>query len=131
MAILVATAVAARGLDIKNVRHVINYDLPKEIDEYIHRIGRTGRVGNKGKATSFFDPRYDEKLQGDLVRILTQAGQEVPDWLASGAGESNYDGPSDFGGQDIRNVSSILLKMKVKLGTVNYLMIYTWQEKSI
>ncbi|XP_008211801.1 ATP-dependent RNA helicase vasa isoform X2 [Nasonia vitripennis] len=103
MAILVATAVAARGLDIKNVRHVINYDLPKEIDEYIHRIGRTGRVGNKGKATSFFDPRYDEKLQGDLVRVLTQAGQEVPDWLASGAGESNYDGPSDFGGQDIRN----------------------------
>lgn len=47
---MVATAVAARGLDIPNVKHVINYDLPAEIDEYVHRIGRTGRVGNIGKA---------------------------------------------------------------------------------
>ena len=47
--ILVATAVAARGLDIPNVKHVINYDLPSDIDEYVHRIGRTGRVGNVGK----------------------------------------------------------------------------------
>lgn len=43
--ILIATSVAARGLDIKNVRHVINYDLPKGVDDYVHRIGRTGRVG--------------------------------------------------------------------------------------
>ena len=43
--IMVATGVAARGLDIKDVKHVINYDLPKSIDEYVHRIGRTGRVG--------------------------------------------------------------------------------------
>merc|ERR1712080_770110 len=56
MAILVATAVAARGLDIKGVAHVVNYDLPKTIDESVHRIGRPGRVGNTGKATSFFDP---------------------------------------------------------------------------
>ena len=53
MSILVATAVAARGLDIPNVVHVINYDLPNTIEEYVHRIGRTGRVGNAGKATSF------------------------------------------------------------------------------
>ena len=38
------------------VAHVVNYDMPKDIDEYVHRIGRTGRVGNLGKATSFFDP---------------------------------------------------------------------------
>ena len=53
--ILVATAVAARGLDISNVRHVINFDLPSEVDEYVHRIGRTGRAGNTGWATSFFN----------------------------------------------------------------------------
>lgn len=56
MKVLIATSVAARGLDIKNVRHVINYDMPKDIDEYVHRIGRTGRLGNEGKATSFYDP---------------------------------------------------------------------------
>jgi ATP-dependent RNA helicase DDX3X len=52
--IIVATAVAARGLDIPNVKHVINFDLPSDIEEYVHRIGRTGRMGNLGLATSFF-----------------------------------------------------------------------------
>ena len=50
--ILIATSVAARGLDIPNVRHVINFDLPGDIDEYVHRIGRTGRVGNEGNFIS-------------------------------------------------------------------------------
>lgn len=45
--------VAARGLDISNVKHVINFDLPSDIEEYVHRIGRTGRVGNLGKALLF------------------------------------------------------------------------------
>ena len=47
--ILVATAVAARGLDIPHVKHVINFDLPSDIEEYVHRIGRTGRMGNLGE----------------------------------------------------------------------------------
>ena len=55
MQILVATNVAARGLDIKGVEQVVNFDLPNQIDDYVHRIGRTGRVGNIGKAASFFD----------------------------------------------------------------------------
>jgi ATP-dependent RNA helicase DDX3X len=53
--ILIATDVAARGLDVKNVMHVVNYDLPDDVDEYVHRIGRTGRVGNRGLATSFYN----------------------------------------------------------------------------
>lgn len=47
---LVVVQVAARGLDISNVKHVINFDLPSDIEEYVHRIGRTGRVGNLGKS---------------------------------------------------------------------------------
>ncbi|XP_049786610.1 ATP-dependent RNA helicase vasa isoform X6 [Schistocerca cancellata] len=104
MGILVATAVAARGLDIKNVAHVINYDLPKSIDEYVHRIGRTGRVGNRGRATSFYDPDVDAPLARDLVKILQQANQNVPSFLESDAkgGVSAYKG-GQFGGSDFRN----------------------------
>ncbi|CAJ0934481.1 unnamed protein product, partial [Ranitomeya imitator] len=81
--VIVATSVAARGLDIENVLHVINFDIPSDIDEYVHRIGRTGRCGNTGKATSFFDSRGDDEKQvgRDLVNVLTQAEQEVPKWL--------------------------------------------------
>ncbi|KHJ90088.1 helicase protein, partial [Oesophagostomum dentatum] len=60
--VLVATAVAARGLDIPNVRHVVNYDLPGDIDEYVRRIGRTGRCGNTGRATSFFTEKVSAQV---------------------------------------------------------------------
>lgn len=59
-------------LDIKNVCHVINCDLPNTIEEYVHRIGRTGRVGNCGKSTSFYDPNTDRPLAKNLVKILQQ-----------------------------------------------------------
>nr|CAD7412120.1 unnamed protein product [Timema poppensis] len=101
--VLVATAVAARGLDIKNVAHVVNFDLPKSIDEYVHRIGRTGRVGNRGKATSFYNQEQDSPLARDLVKILKQAGQEIPDFLesdSSGGGGGQY--TRGFGGRDVR-----------------------------
>lgn len=90
--ILVATAVAARGLDIPNVTHVVNYDLPGDIDDYVHRIGRTGRAGNTGHATAFFN-RGNKNIVKELIELLREANQEVPDWLGTVAYES-----SGFGG---------------------------------
>lgn len=85
--IIVCTSVAARGLDIEKVNHVINYDLPQTIDDYVHRIGRTGRCGNLGKAISYYDEssQNDPKLARPLVKILTESQQEVPQWLSDAA----------------------------------------------
>ncbi|KAK2760494.1 hypothetical protein FQN53_007874 [Emmonsiellopsis sp. PD_33] len=85
--IMVATGVSARGLDIKNVMHVINYDMPSidhgGIDEYIHRIGRTARIGNEGLATSFYNHDKNNDIAPLLVKILLECKQEVPDFLES------------------------------------------------
>lgn len=111
--------VAARGLDISNVKHVINFDLPSDIEEYVHRIGRTGRVGNLGKtwnniisrkrmriteewesvllgfihiiglATSFFNDK-NGNITKDLLDILGEAKQEIPSWLESLAYEHQH-----------------------------------------
>uniref|UniRef100_A0A8C9GHV6 RNA helicase n=1 Tax=Piliocolobus tephrosceles TaxID=591936 RepID=A0A8C9GHV6_9PRIM len=113
--ILVATAVAARGLDISNVKHVINFDLPSDIEEYVHRIGRTGRVGNLGLATSFFNER-NINITKDLLDLLVEAKQEVPSWLENMAYEHHYKGSSrgrskssrfsgGFGARDYRQSS--------------------------
>ena len=59
----------------RGVQQVVNYDLPKSIDEYVHRIGRTGRLGNTGFATSFFDVKVDTGLAGPLVGVLTDSQQ--------------------------------------------------------
>jgi len=97
--ILVATAVAARGLDIPNVAHVINYDMPDDVDEYVHRIGRTGRVGNLGKATSFVDTEGDGDVMPKLVDMLTKVGVEVPEFLGEGGagGDAGGDDDEDWG----------------------------------
>ncbi|CAO3593230.1 unnamed protein product [Absidia cylindrospora] len=89
--IMVATAVAARGLDIPNVTHVISYDLPTDIDDYVHRIGRTGRAGNTGLATAFFN-RNNKNIARDLLDILKEAKQPVPPWLESIVREAGYGG---------------------------------------
>ncbi|XP_048005350.1 ATP-dependent RNA helicase bel isoform X2 [Leguminivora glycinivorella] len=89
--ILVATAVAARGLDIPHVRHVINFDLPSDVEEYVHRIGRTGRMGNLGVATSFFNDS-NRGLARDLVELLVEAKQDVPNWLTSTAADGRLGG---------------------------------------
>ncbi|XP_060922841.1 probable ATP-dependent RNA helicase DDX4 [Limanda limanda] len=95
--VLVATSVAARGLDIPDVQHVVNYDLPSNVDEYVHRIGRTGRCGNTGKAVAFFDPGVDGQLARSLVTILSKAQQVVPPWLEEHA--FNAPGSNDFSSQ--------------------------------
>mmetsp|Transcript_27371 Transcript_27371/g.57439 ORF Transcript_27371/g.57439 Transcript_27371/m.57439 type:complete len:547 (+) Transcript_27371:130-1770(+) len=79
--ILVATDVAARGLDIKGVTHVVNFDMARDCDSYIHRIGRTGRAGEVGEAITFWNPDYDKPCSPALVKIARDAGQEVPAFL--------------------------------------------------
>ncbi|CAG8457528.1 17001_t:CDS:10 [Dentiscutata heterogama] len=80
--IMVATDVAARGLDIKAVKTVVNYDIARDIDSHVHRIGRTGRAGEKGTAYTLITQKED-KFAGDLVRNLEASGQQVPDALMS------------------------------------------------
>jgi superfamily II DNA/RNA helicase len=75
---LVATDVAARGIDIDNITHVINYDIPLEKESYVHRTGRTGRAGNNGKAITFITP-YENRF---LEEIEEYIGFEIPKELA-------------------------------------------------
>ncbi|KIK66137.1 hypothetical protein GYMLUDRAFT_218998 [Collybiopsis luxurians FD-317 M1] len=78
--LLVATDVAARGLDIPNVGTVINYTFPLTIEDYIHRIGRTGRGGKSGKSITFFTGENQERgLAGELSRVLNDGGFSCPE----------------------------------------------------
>ncbi|KAG5592488.1 hypothetical protein H5410_043002 [Solanum commersonii] len=75
--LLIATDVAARGLDIPDVEVVINYSFPLTTEDYVHRIGRTGRAGKKGVAHTFFT-KDNKGLSGELINVLREAGQTVP-----------------------------------------------------
>ncbi|KAB1222423.1 DEAD-box ATP-dependent RNA helicase 37 [Morella rubra] len=110
--ILVATDVAARGLDIPHVAHVVNFDLPNDIDDYVHRIGRTGRAGKTGLATAFFNEN-NSSLARPLAELMQEANQEVPAWLSRYASRASYGGGRNrrsgggrFGGRDFRRDSS-------------------------
>jgi ATP-dependent RNA helicase DDX23/PRP28 len=78
--ILVATDVAGRGLDIPDIKHVINYDMPRTIEDYTHRIGRTGRAGKSGLSTSFLMP-YDAEIVPELKKFFEASKQFIPDEL--------------------------------------------------
>ncbi|XP_055911440.1 probable ATP-dependent RNA helicase DDX46 [Eupeodes corollae] len=78
--LLIATSVAARGLDVKDLILVINYDCPNHYEDYVHRCGRTGRAGNKGKAWTFLTPEQG-RYAGDIIRALELSETPVPEDL--------------------------------------------------
>ncbi|XP_028765063.1 DEAD-box ATP-dependent RNA helicase 20 [Neltuma alba] len=96
--IMTATDVAARGLDVKDIKCVINYDFPSSLEDYVHRIGRTGRAGAKGTAFTFFT-HANVKFARDLIKILQDAGQIVSPALSSlarSAGSGQFGSGGNF-----------------------------------
>ncbi|PVU90943.1 hypothetical protein BB559_003479 [Furculomyces boomerangus] len=81
--VLVATDVASKGLDFPNIQHVINFDMPKDIEDYVHRIGRTGRSGKTGLATTFINMNSSDQVLLDLKHLLIEGKQNVPKFLSS------------------------------------------------
>ena len=79
--VLVATDVASKGLDFASIQHVINFDMPKEIEDYVHRIGRTGRSGKTGLATTFVNSSTSETVLSDLKLLLVEAKQKIPPFM--------------------------------------------------
>ncbi|KAJ6813046.1 DEAD-box ATP-dependent RNA helicase 35-like [Iris pallida] len=101
--VLVATDVASKGLDFPDIQHVINYDMPAEIENYVHRIGRTGRCGKTGIATTFINKNQSETTLLDLKHLLQEAKQRIPPVL----GELNDPMMEDDGGDAITNASGV------------------------
>ncbi|KAL8986863.1 MAG: hypothetical protein Q9177_003878 [Variospora cf. flavescens] len=109
--ILIATSVAARGLDVKQLKLVVNYDAPNHLEDYVHRAGRTGRAGNTGTAVTFITSEQD-RYSVDISKALRQSGQEIPEdlqKLAEGfvekvrSGKEKVSG-SGFGGKGLERL---------------------------
>ncbi|KAG8850158.1 DEAD-box ATP-dependent RNA helicase 35, partial [Serendipita sp. 405] len=81
--VMVASGVASKGLDFNEIQHVIIFTMPKEIEDYVHQIGRTGRSGKTGIATTFVNMNTPEQTLLDLKYLLMEAGQKVPAFLQS------------------------------------------------
>ncbi|KAJ5938554.1 hypothetical protein N7466_001688 [Penicillium verhagenii] len=96
--IMVATDVASRGIDVKDITHVLNYDYPNNSEDYVHRIGRTARAGAKGTAITFFTTDNSKQAR-DLVTILTEAKQQIDPRLAEMVRYSGGGGGGRWGGR--------------------------------
>ena len=101
--LLIATDVAARGLDVDDIALVANFDMPNDMESYIHRIGRTGRAGKKGTAISFFVGQKNGRMARELVEILQRTSQNIPPELMalssfSGGGGGGRGGSGGRGG---------------------------------
>ena len=100
---MIATDVAARGLDVKGVMAVINFDMAGNVEDYVHRIGRTGRAGEKGTAHTFFG-RSDAGKARQLIKVASDAGQQIPEQLhqfaamGGGGGKGRHRGGKGGGG---------------------------------
>lgn len=79
--VMVASGVASKGLDFNEIQHVIVYSMPKEIEDYVHEIGRTGRSGKTGIATTFVNHNTSEHTLLDLKYLLIEAKQKIPQFL--------------------------------------------------
>ncbi|KAL8645958.1 MAG: hypothetical protein Q9226_007066 [Calogaya cf. arnoldii] len=109
--IMIATSVAARGLDVKQLKLVVNYDAPNHLEDYVHRAGRTGRAGNTGTAVTFITPEQD-RYSVDIMKALKQSDREIPEdlrKLADGfidkvkSGKEKISG-SGFGGKGLERL---------------------------
>ncbi|KAI9689774.1 MAG: ATP-dependent RNA helicase dbp2 [Bathelium mastoideum] len=103
--IMVATDVASRGIDVRNITHVLNYDYPNNSEDYVHRIGRTGRAGANGTAITFFTTDNSKQAR-DLIAVLQEAKQQIDPRLqemgrfgGGGGGGRGYGGRGRGGGR--------------------------------
>jgi ATP-dependent RNA helicase DDX3X len=100
--------VCSRGIDFPDVSYVFNYDMPTNIDDYIHRIGRTGRCGNKGTSISFVNERNKPILK-DLIILLKKLNKKCPQFLYDLNIDSNSNG---FGNSSFNSYNKMKNKYK-------------------
>lgn len=117
--VLVATDVAARGLDIPHIKTVINYDIARDIDTHTHRIGRTGRAGERGDAFTLVVPK-DKEFAGHLVRNLESVNQDVPKDLLELAMQSSWFRNSRHKGGKGKRLASLGMRDRPGLGASSY-----------
>ena len=94
--ILIATDVASRGLDVKGIKAVVNYDFPQTIEDYVHRIGRTGRAGESGKSYTFITEDDNTGWLKHMLKFMSKANQNIPEWLHDFTPKNNFRSKNNY-----------------------------------